>query len=191
MAKFCQNCGHATEKRIPALDHAVRDVCTHCDFIHYENPKMVCGALITHQQKILLCKRAIEPSYGLWTLPAGYLEIGETMEQGAARESWEEAEAEIDIQQLYCLYNITHVGHIYVLFKAELKHGTFGNGEESLETRLFTIDEIPWQQLAFPSIARTLEHYLHDRHLAQLPVHLESFDLATSQQFYNQLKNDN
>ncbi|MFW1875199.1 NUDIX domain-containing protein, partial [Acinetobacter baumannii] len=108
------------------------------------------GALALWEDKVLLCRRAIEPRNGLWTLPAGYMELFETMEQGAARETREEAEAETEIEQLYCMYNIPRFGQIYVLFKAQLKDGLFGAGEESIECRLFVEHEIPWGDLAFP-----------------------------------------
>ncbi|MDN8492668.1 NUDIX hydrolase, partial [Acinetobacter baumannii] len=160
---FCVACGHKTEQKIPLGDHKVRRVCTHCGNIHYENPKVICGALALWEDKVLLCRRAIEPRYGLWTLPAGYMELFETMEQGAARETREEAEAEIEIEQLYCMYNIPRIGQIYVLFKAQLKDGIFGAGEESIECRLFEEHEIPWGELAFPSVEHTLRHYFEDR----------------------------
>ncbi len=105
--------------KIPLGDQQLRQVCSACGSIHYVNPKVICGALVVWENKVLLCRRAIEPRYGLWTLPAGYMEMFETMEQGAARETREEAEAEIEIEQLYCMYNIPRIGQIYVLFKAQ------------------------------------------------------------------------
>lgn len=184
MMKFCSQCGHATQRQIPEHDHLMRDVCPVCAYIHYENPKIIAGALVIHQQKILLCRRAIEPSYGYWTLPAGYLEIGESIQQGAIRECWEEAEAKIDIEQLYCIYNILHVGHIYMLFKAKLCDGIFGVGSESLETRLFALNEIPWDALAFPSIERTLQLYTDEQQHGNFLLHIEDFDQARTQTFY-------
>lgn len=118
---FCVACGHKTEQKIPLGDHKVRRVCTHCGNIHYENPKVICGALALWEDKVLLCRRAIEPRYGLWTLPAGYMELFETMEQGAARETREEAEAEIEIEQLYCMYNIPVLGKFMCCSKPSLK----------------------------------------------------------------------
>ena len=171
---FCSNCGHKTAEKIPLGDHQVRRVCTQCNTIHYVNPKVICGALALWQDKVLLCRRAIEPRYGLWTLPAGYMELFETMEQGAARETREEAEAEVNIQQLYCMYNIPRIGQIYVLFKAELVDGEFGAGEETIESRLFSEDEIPWNDLAFPSVERTLRHYFADRKTGNFETHLET-----------------
>lgn len=184
MIKYCTQCGQPTHAQYPEHDHLIRQICTVCHYIHYENPKIVAGALVIEQDKILLCRRAIEPSYGYWTLPAGYLEIGESIQQGAMRECWEEAEAKINIEQLYCIYNILHVGHIYMLFKAKLSDGIFGIGTESLESRLFDIDEIPWQDLAFPSIERTLQHYINDVQQGKFLLHIEDFDRIQTQAFY-------
>ncbi|MFT4020983.1 MAG: NUDIX hydrolase [Acinetobacter sp.] len=170
----CIKCGQPTTEKIPLGDSKRRQVCTDCGHIHYENPKIICGALVTWQDKVLLCRRAIEPRYGLWTLPAGYMELFETMEQGAARETQEEAEAEIEIESLYCMYNIPRIGQIYVLFKASLQHGKFGAGPETIESRLFEEHEIPWQELAFPSVKHTLQHYFADRKNNQFPMHLET-----------------
>lgn len=171
---FCTACGHKTQEQIPLGDHQLRTVCSSCGHIHYVNPKVICGALVLEQNKVLLCRRAIEPRYGLWTLPAGYMELFETMEQGAARETREEAEAEVEIEQLYCMYNIPRIGQIYVLFKAHLLEGKFGAGPETIESRLFSEDEIPWDQLAFPSVERTLRHYFADRQQQNFPMHLET-----------------
>ncbi|TCM60235.1 ADP-ribose pyrophosphatase YjhB (NUDIX family) [Acinetobacter calcoaceticus] len=174
LMSFCNACGHQTQEQIPLGDHQVRQVCMQCGNIHYINPKVICGALAIWQDKVLLCRRAIEPRYGLWTLPAGYMELFETMEQGSARETREEAEAEVEIEHLYCMYNIPRIGQIYVLFKANIIEGQFGAGEETIESRLFAEHEIPWEQLAFPSVERTLRHYFADRVQNQFPLHLET-----------------
>ena len=171
---FCVICGHKTTEKIPLGDHQLRRVCTDCGNIHYINPKVICGALVLWENKVLLCRRAIEPRYGLWTLPAGYMELFETMEQGAARETREEAEAEVEIEHLYCMYNIPRIGQIYVLFKANLINGAFGAGEESIECRLFEEHEIPWSELAFPSVEYTLKHYFADRKNDTFDMHLET-----------------
>lgn len=171
---FCTACGHKTIDQIPLGDHNVRQICTDCGTIHYVNPKVICGALALWQNKVLLCRRAIEPRYGLWTLPAGYMELFETMDQGAARETREEAEAEVEIEQLYCMYNIPRIGQIYVLFKTQIVAGQFGAGEETIESRLFSEDEIPWEDLAFTSVERTLRHYFADRKNNQFPLHIET-----------------
>jgi ADP-ribose pyrophosphatase YjhB (NUDIX family) len=177
---FCLRCGHATRFEIPAGDQRQRIVCTRCDYIHYENPKIICGALAIWQDKILLCRRAIEPRYGFWTLPAGFMEIGETLEAGAARETWEEAEGRVIKPQLYCIYNIPRIGQVYMLFLCELADGVFGAGEESLECALFAEDEIPWGELAFPSIDLTLKHYFQDRRNGHYPQHLDTIGPADS-----------
>ncbi len=171
---FCTACGHLTQDKVPLGDHQIRQVCVNCDTIHYVNPKVICGALAIWQDKVLLCRRAIEPRYGLWTLPAGYMELFETMEQGSARETREEAEAEVDIEHLYCMYDIPRIGQIYVLFKAQLIDGKFGAGEETIESKLFAEHEIPWEQLAFPSVERTLRHYFADKKQQDYPLHLET-----------------
>ena len=171
---FCVSCGHHNEQKIPLGDHKPRLMCNHCGHIHYDNPKIICGALAIWDNKVLLCRRSIEPRYGLWTLPAGFMELFETMQQGAARETREEAEAEIEVEQLYCMYNIPRIGQIYVLFKAQLIQGVFGAGEESLECRLFAEHEIPWAELAFPSVEHTLKHYFADRKHDSFPMHLET-----------------
>ena len=171
---FCTACGHSTIEKIPLGDQNARKVCTHCGTIHYVNPKVICGALAIWDDKVLLCRRAIEPRYGLWTLPAGYMELFETMEQGAARETREESEAEVEIENLYCMYNIPRIGQIYVLFKTKIIDGKFGAGEETIESRLFEEHEIPWGELAFPSVERTLRHYFEDRKNNSFPMHLET-----------------
>ncbi|KAA8731853.1 NUDIX hydrolase [Acinetobacter qingfengensis] len=178
---FCSNCGHPTETKIPLGDSLPREVCTVCNTIHYVNPKVICGALVIWEDKVLLCRRAIEPRYGLWTLPAGYMELFETMQEGAARETWEEAEAEIAIGQLYCMYNIPRIGQIYVLFKADLIDGQFGAGEETIECHLFTEQDVPWEDLAFPSVKKTLEHYFKDRKTNDFPLHLETIGTRIDQ----------
>lgn len=171
---FCLQCGYEAYLEIPTGDQKHRLVCRQCGYIHYENPKVICGALALWDNKVLLCKRAIEPRYGFWTLPAGFMELNETMEQGAARETMEEAEAEVEIKQLYCMYNIPRIGQIYVLFKGDLIDGKYGAGEESLECGLFNEEDIPWDQIAFPSVERTLRHYFQDRKLGTFSTHLET-----------------
>ncbi|MBJ9985858.1 NUDIX hydrolase [Acinetobacter sp. S40] len=175
--QFCNHCGQLTTARIPLGDHQIRQVCEGCNQVHYVNPKVVCGALVTWENKVLLCRRAIEPRYGYWTLPAGYMELFETMEQGAIRETWEEAEASIDIEQLLCIYDFPEIGHIYMLFKAQLIEGKFGVGPETLETRLFSEEEIPWSELAFSSISRTLKHYFADCRKGKLEILIETLSL--------------
>ena len=163
MIKFCNSCGSAVSERIPEGDNFPRAVCDACGTIHYQNPKIVVGCLPAYGDRILICKRAIEPRYGLWTLPAGFMENGESASQGAAREALEEANARVEIEDLYTVYSIPHISQVYMMFRARLLDTDFSAGAESLEVKLVTASEIPWNQLAFAMVRRTLEHYLEDR----------------------------
>jgi len=149
--------------QVPQGDSRPRHTCTACGAIHYKNPKVVVGCIPEWEGRILLCKRAIEPRYGLWTLPAGFMENGETSQQGAARETLEEANARVSVDGLYSLFNLPHIDQIYMLFRSRLLDLDFGPGEESLEVRLFGEEEIPWEQLAFPVVRETLRLYFSDR----------------------------
>lgn len=160
---YCSNCGAPLQFLIPPGDHLPRYVCNACKTIHYENPKMVVGSIPEWEGRILLCRRAIEPRHGLWTLPAGFMENGETTEQAAAREGLEEAHANARIGRLYTLYNLPHINQVHIFFRATLLDLSFSPGSESLEVALFHEEEIPWQQLAFASVRETLRHYYDDR----------------------------
>ncbi len=160
---YCLQCGELAIHEIPDGDSRERVVCTVCDYIHYENPKMICGALAIHQDKILLCRRAIEPRYGLWTLPAGFMEIGETMADGAKRETIEEADGLAVNLKLYTLFDLPNLGQIHAMYLANLQDGRFGVGSESLECRLFHPDEIDMENLAFETVKQTIEYYLKDK----------------------------
>lgn len=149
--------------RTPEGDHRPRRVCPTCGVVHYENPRVVVGCVPEYESRILICLRAIEPRRGYWTVPAGFLENGETMEAGAARECHEEALATVEIGPLLALVNIPEAQQIHVFFRARLTESVFGAGEESLDARLVKPDEIPWDNLAFPSIRYALECYLRDR----------------------------
>lgn len=159
---YCLHCGSPAHHKIPEGDTRPRLVCSSCGYIHYENPKVICGVLAIHEQKILLCRRAIEPRYGFWTLPAGFMEIGESMRQGAVREMNEEAEATSHQPRLYCLFDLPHIGQIHVMYLGTLKDGQFGVGTESLECQLFAIDEIPWDEISFRTVEMTLRAYIDD-----------------------------
>ena len=141
----------------------MRHVCDECGEIHYQNPKVVTGCIPEWQDKILLCKRAIEPRYGYWTLPAGFMENSETLQDGAARETMEEANARVEVSQLYTTFNLPHIDQIYMMFRGTLLNLDFHPGEESLEVALFNEEDIPWGELAFPVIAETLHFYFDDR----------------------------
>lgn len=149
--------------QIPAGDDKARRVCQRCDFIDYQNPKIVAGAVILKGEQILLCRRAIEPRRGFWTLPAGFMELGETVEEAAAREAQEEALADIDIEQLLAIYSVARIGQVQVMFRAGLK-GDFGIGPESADAALFDWKDIPWSELAFPTVVWALTHYAETRH---------------------------
>ena len=160
---FCSHCGSSVDLQIPEGDHLPRHVCHDWGAIHYQNPKMVAGCIPEWQGRILLCRRAIEPRYGLWTIPAGFMENGETLEQAAKRETDEEACAKVKIARLYALYNLPHVNQVYVIFRGQLVDSSFSPGLESLDTALFEENEIPWHEIAFPVVTRTLERFFDDR----------------------------
>ena len=161
--KFCSNCGNTVELQVPAGDHKERHVCNDCGEIHYQNPKIVTGCIPEWQDRILLCRRAINPRKGFWTLPAGFMENDESTQQGAARETLEEANARVEISQLYTTFNLPHINQVYLLFRGDLLDLDFSPGEESLEVALFHESDIPWNQLAFPVISETLKFYFADR----------------------------
>ncbi len=175
--KFCSHCGSARlEFTIPQGDTLPRHVCADCGTIHYQNPKVVVGCLPVWEDKVLLCRRAIEPRHGLWTLPAGFLENHETLETGAMRETLEEADARVELQNLYVMISIVHVSQVFVMFRSRLLDIEFGPGTESLEVKLFAEDEIPWEQLAFRTITRTLRNFFLDRRDGAWPLRLSSIE---------------
>jgi ADP-ribose pyrophosphatase YjhB (NUDIX family) len=174
---FCSNCGSsALEHRIPDGDTLSREVCSSCGTIHYQNPKVVVGCLPEWGGQVLLCKRAIDPRYGLWTLPAGFLENGETILAGAARETVEEARAQVEVGALYTVISLPQINQVYVMFRARLLDLGFGPGPESIEVRLFDEAAIPWNELAFRTIGRTLRNYFLDRKLGEFPVHVSALE---------------
>ncbi len=161
--KFCSQCGAQVRIEIPPGDNRPRHVCPGCGAIHYHNPKMVVGCIPEWEDKILLCRRAIEPKYGLWTLPAGFMENGETTAEGAARETLEEAGARVEMLGLYAMISLPDINQVYLVFRARLLHLDFIHGEESLDARLFSEAEMPWEEMAFRTIEHTLERYYADR----------------------------
>ncbi|MFN3789803.1 NUDIX hydrolase [Massilia sp.] len=165
--KFCSECAHPVALAIPEGDNRPRYVCPNCHAIHYQNPKLVVGSIPVWEQdgklQVLLCKRAIEPRYGYWTLPAGFMENEETTEQAAVRETEEEAGADVELGKLFTLLNVAHVHQVHLFYLARLRNLDFAPGEESLEVQLFTQDEIPWDELAFPTVRSTLELFFADR----------------------------
>jgi ADP-ribose pyrophosphatase YjhB (NUDIX family) len=146
-------------RAVPEGDTRERLICGDCGFIQYDNPKIVVGAVALWGERILMCKRAIEPAYGRWTIPAGYMELGESPEEGAAREALEEAGAALEIGALIGIYSIPRLGQVQMIYRAKLIDGKFESGAESLETRLCTWDEIPWDEIAFPTVRTALDDW--------------------------------
>ena len=173
--KFCSNCGAAVALKIPAGDTLPRHVCDACGTIHYQNPKMVIGSIpawdLAGETKVLLCRRAIEPRHGYWTLPAGFMELAETISEGAARETQEEAGVGIDLGMLYTVIDIPQVDQVHVYFLAKATGPELDPGPETLEARWYGLDEIPWDNLAFKSVSTTLKHYIRDLGTGDFKTH--------------------
>lgn len=157
------------------MDQRLRAVCPQCSHIHYENPRLVVGCVAEWAGKILLCRRAIEPRLGLWTLPAGFMELGETTAEAAIRETLEEACAQVIIDAPFALANLGHVGQVHLFYRGQLTNGEFAAGEESLETALLSPAEIPWSALAFRSVDFCLRRYLADRDTGVFGFHCTDF----------------
>lgn len=175
--KHCPSCGAAVDYRVPSDDNRERATCSACASIHYENPINVVGTLPVYGEQVLLCRRAIEPRYGFWTLPAGFLELGETSAEGALRETDEEAGAQIELLPLYCLMNVVKVGQIHLYYRAQLLSDQFNPGPETLEAKLFHEHEIPWDELAFRTVRETLQRFFEDRRLGR-PFALHCADIG-------------
>ena len=169
---YCSNCGKPLSYSTPPGDDRPRYLCNSCGAIHYQNPLMVVGCIPEVEDRILLCRRAIEPCADKWTLPAGYLENGETVAAGAVRETYEEACARVEIIAPYAIYNISHVSQIYLMFRARLLDNDFKPGSESKEVGLFSEEEIPWSEIAFTVITKTLRDYFRDRAQGKFPFHI-------------------
>lgn len=167
---YCSDCGDRLVAKIPRDDDRRRHVCSGCGKVHYENPKIVTGCLPLWQDSVLLCRRAIEPRRGFWTVPAGFMELDESVQQGAVRETWEEARANVELLAPYSMFNLPHVNQLYVIFRARLMDLDFEAGPESEDVRLFTEREIPWDELAFGTVRQTLRFYFQDRPLGRFPM---------------------
>ena len=161
--KYCSQCGALLAYRVPRGDDRPRHICDRCSTVHYQNPKVVVGCIPVWEEQILLCRRAIEPGLGKWTLPAGYLENGETAEQGAVRETSEEAGVAVEIIKPYALYSLTFADHIYFMFYARMLNPRFSPGEESLSVKLYSEAEIPWEELAFKVVKEILKQFFKER----------------------------
>jgi ADP-ribose pyrophosphatase YjhB (NUDIX family) len=174
--KFCANCGAAVVQRVPPGDTLTRWVCEHCGEIHYQNPKLVVGTVPEHEGKVLLCRRAIEPRYGYWTLPAGFMENDETTAQAALRETLEEAGAAVELQEPFTLISVPRVNQVHLFYRARLHSMEFKPGEETLEVALVEEAAMPWQELAFRTVAYTLKRWFEDRGRGNFGFH--NADLA-------------
>lgn len=168
----CSDCGGKLSRNIPPGDDRLRDHCPDCGLVHYENPTIVAGCIITHKGKVQLVRRAIEPELGCWTLPAGYMEAGETLQQAAVREAWEEARARVTSQGLYLVFSLPQINQVYALFRGELTGFHVGDaGHESCNVGLFDRHEVPWDELAFSPLVRpALEFLFKDSNSGNYPV---------------------
>jgi ADP-ribose pyrophosphatase YjhB (NUDIX family) len=177
MIKFCRACGSAVLYRLPDDgDTKQRAVCTACNLVHYENPLNVVGTVPHFGERVLLCKRNIEPRKGKWTLPAGFMELGESTSEGAARETIEEAGAIFNMGELLTVMSVPRVGQVHLYYLAELTSDQFNPGFETQEARLFLESEIPWEELAFRTVQETLKHYFEDRQTGEFKVHAFNID---------------
>lgn len=174
--KFCTQCAAPVIYDIPADDNRLRAICSECAYIHYENPRLVVGCIAEWEGRILLCRRDIEPRHGFWTLPAGFMENGETTAEAAMREALEESCADIAIDAPFAMVCISHISQIHLFYRGQLRDGRFAAGEETQEARLFSAAEIPWDDLAFRSVSFALERYLQDRQNGNFTFHTQ--DLA-------------
>ncbi|MDA1118642.1 MAG: NUDIX hydrolase [Proteobacteria bacterium] len=175
--KFCANCGAQVVRRVPPGDSLPREVCDACGEIHYRNPKLVVGAIAEYQGRILLCRRAIEPRYGYWTLPAGFMENDETAAQGALRETLEEAGARIEIEAPFSLISVPRVNQVHLFYRARLLDLEFKPGEESLEVALVDEAGVPWKEVAFRTVSLSLQHWFADRARGAFGFHAEDLPL--------------
>jgi ADP-ribose pyrophosphatase YjhB (NUDIX family) len=180
--KYCSACGGEVQLTTPEDDNRERHVCKSCDCIHYINPRIIVGCLPIRGGQVLLCKRAIEPRLGYWTLPAGFMENGESCEAGAARETLEETQAIVSSGQLQSCVSIPYINQVYMLFMAELGDAPFGPTPESTEVALFSEEEIPWEQLAFPVMKFALERYFEDRKSGNFKTHQHVIEFRPSRQ---------
>jgi ADP-ribose pyrophosphatase YjhB (NUDIX family) len=170
--KFCSQCGKSISLEMPDGDNRPRYICKHCGKIHYENPLIVAGCIPVHEGRILLCKRAIEPRYGYWTVPAGFMELHESLPEAAARETWEEAQATVELGPLFAVVDVIQAKQVHIFFDAIMPEPIFGAGDETLETRLFHPEEIPWQEIAFESGRIALKEHLNNRKIDHPGVRL-------------------
>ena len=176
--KFCSKCGSSNiEFKVPPDDNLRRYCCNDCNSIFYSNPNIVVGSLCTFEDKILLCKRNIQPRLGMWTLPAGFFENSETLKDGAIRETFEETGADIKNLQPYSLFSLSHISQVHFFYLADLVEPNYGPTAESSEVELFTEEDIPWDEIAFPTVYKTLKYFLEDRKKGNFPFREEAIKL--------------
>ncbi|HUS23985.1 MAG TPA: NUDIX hydrolase [Candidatus Binatia bacterium] len=169
---YCSCCGTRVELRVPPGDHLERAVCPRCGEIHYRNPKVIVGCIPEWHDRILMCRRSIEPRLGRWTFPAGFLELGESTAQGAAREAREEARADVEVGALFAVIGVPYVSQIYMVHRGRLRAESFGPTLESSEVRLMRQEEIPWDEIAFPTVWHSLRHFFADRAAGAFGIHV-------------------
>lgn len=174
--KFCSSCGNTVILRIPAGDDRERFVCSSCEVIHYVNPRVIVGCVPVYEGRVLLCQRAIEPRKDYWTLPAGFMENGETSVQGAARETWEEARARVSNIDLYRVFDVPYISQIYMFYRCDLDDGAHAAGPESVATGLFSEQDVPWDSIAFPVVTQTLREFFSDVAAGQYPVRVSAIE---------------
>ena len=174
--KFCPSCAAPVERRVPEGDHLPRFVCTRCGTIHYRNPRLIAGCVPEFEGRILICRRAIEPRRGYWTIPAGFMELGETLQEAAARECQEEALARAEIGGPCAIVHVLHAEQVHFMFRATLAEPSFGVGAESLEVELCGEQELPWGELAFRSVEFTLRRYFEDRAAGTNSLHFHTIE---------------
>ena len=174
--QHCRRCGAGTEYRMPADDNRERATCSACGEIHYENPLNVVGTVPWWGDQVLLCKRNIEPRFGFWTLPAGFMELGETVAEGALRETVEEAGAQVEMQALFTVLSVPRVGQVHLFYTARMLNTTLAPGPETIEARLFHEHEIPWDEIAFRTVRVTLQHFFECRRSGAFEFHCGDID---------------
>lgn len=179
--KYCPDCSEPLRFEIPSGDDRHRHVCGSCGTVHYQNPKVIAGCLPVLGDKVLLCRRAIEPRMGYWTLPAGFMELGESVCEAARREAWEEAKVEVRLDEAYTLLSLPGLSQVYVFYRATMLAPEYGAGTESLEVQLFTEDEIPWDSLAFETVRLTLKYFFSDRQAGLFRFREEVLSIAPRQ----------
>ena len=168
--KYCSQCGSKTERKIPEGDNRERDCCTSCGLIHYTNPNIIVGTIPIKDNSILLCKRAIEPRYGKWTLPGGFLENCETVSHGAFRETLEETNTEVEMGELYSIFNVPQINQVYMLYLARVVKDDFSSTSESLEVEFYNEENMPWEELAFPFVPIAIKNFFADLKKGEFPL---------------------